>query len=284
MRWVVLSDVHANLPALRSVEQHAKNEGVGGFIFTGDLIVYGPHPNECVNLLFELLGEDGWEKSGVKGNNDKALETRQWQILENEELEKSSKWTEDVITQQNRSLINNLSEKPLTLASNITIFHGTLSDPMGQFSYLNDEIAIKDTFRKLQTPIGLFGHTHMQIVCSSTPKPLPSSFAIKCDHPETQHNSDYQEISVVEFALYEEIQSGKKVLINAGSIGQPSGPDPRAAFMIFDDEKSIAQFVRVPYDIEAVVADLEKVGETSKSKEWINTLTRRLRKVGPTVP
>jgi predicted phosphodiesterase len=64
MRYGVLADIHGNLPALRAAVARLQAEGVDRFLCAGDLVGYGPFPNECVELVA------GLDAITIHGNHD----------------------------------------------------------------------------------------------------------------------------------------------------------------------------------------------------------------------
>ena len=135
MKWAVISDIHANLMALQEVVNHIKTQGVNGILCTGDLVVFGPHPNECVELIFSLLRER-WDKRCMMGNNDQAVVLNRHSEGLSRIAIVSQKWTSRVVSAENRLRLSRLSKAPIIYKNHWTIVHGTLSDPIGEFTYM----------------------------------------------------------------------------------------------------------------------------------------------------
>jgi predicted phosphodiesterase len=257
MKWAVISDIHANQNALVKVINHLQRQGVEGIISTGDVVVYGPRPNETVELLSSLMGEE-WGKLGMMGNNDLSIVEQRPIEDASEDAQWSYEWTNGTISAENRQRLNKLSRQPIQVNKHLTIMHGTLLDPMGEFMYADMvDFTIKEVLRNLVTPLGIYGHTHKPAVYKAIPRPSPHIFKLEREYPQygTKQGEAYYQ---VEFG--EDFKKGYKLLICGGSVGQPRDRDPRAAYLILDDTKQLLQFHRIPYDIQQVQADLMSIG------------------------
>jgi len=271
MKRAILSDIHGNLPALESVLAHASQLGVDEYIFTGDMVGHGPNPEGCIERLrtFNIIG--------IKGNNDKVLLTNDsnhdfYQVEANISL----KWAKDQLSSESLDwLKRQLSDSALLLNQFLTVVHGTLMDPTGDYTYMYDNDSnIKMSLRSLKTSIGLFGHTHRPVIYMALPKPPPFLFSFITTIPKYTPSGDIGEYV---FNYAEDVEMGKKILACAGSIGQPRDRDSRTSYLIIDDKKNELQYFRIPYDLQAVFDDFEKIrAQYPKDSEIIDDCIRRL--------
>ncbi len=263
MKFAILSDIHANLPALQVVLDHAAQHQVDQYIFIGDLVVYGPHPNECIEKLYNLMKEN-WETHAIAGNNDSAVARKlaPQDASTNKPAQDSYKWTLSVVNQKNLLRLESLpgavepeQAEPIIVSNQITIFHGTISDPIGRSMYMEqDEFTIKNSLRRLQTSIGIYGHTHKPAIYRAKPKSETDLF-FTYNRILPDFNSDGT------FSYpFSDMENGERLLINPGSVGQPRDNNPKAAYMIIDEAEKVVIFFRVAYDIPLVQADMLKFG------------------------
>lgn len=253
MKWAVLSDIHGNLPALEAVLLHANQLGVNQYVFTGDMVGHGPNPEMCIQQLKD--------KSiiGIKGNNDKALLSNDLNrdFYQNEANFTLSWAKKQLSAESTKWLRDQLSDSAINVGKFLTVVHGTLMDPIGEYTYMYDNDSnIKMSFRNLRTPIGIFGHTHRPVIYKAIPKNPPFLFSFMTIIPAS---SDSDRIALSSYNYSDDLKLGYKLLICAGSIGQPRDGDRRASYLIVDDEKQELQFCKISYDLEAVFADFERV-------------------------
>lgn len=225
MRYLVISDIHANLTAFEAVLENAGTLGRDyDFVWClGDVVGYGPDPNECVDLLRSmphlcLAGNHDWAALG-------RLDIRTF----NADARKAATWTRETLTKENLAYLEAL---PTTFVlGDFTLAHGSPREPV--WEYILDPLIASLNFPHYQTPYCLVGHTHTPVIFeligdSGECRPVPPSYGEK-----------------VHF-------DGKRRIINPGSVGQPRDSDPRAAYAILDVERLIWEQYRIPYDISAV--------------------------------
>ncbi|MBK8988222.1 MAG: metallophosphoesterase family protein [Chloroflexi bacterium] len=263
MRFAVLSDIHANLPALQVVLDHAVQHRVDQYLFIGDLVVYGPHPNECVERLYDLMA-DSWQTHAIAGNNDSAVACKldPQEAATNIPAQKSYEWTLGAITPQNLKRVESLpgalepdQAKPIIASEQITIFHGTIADPIGRSMYMEqDDFTIKNSLRRLPTSIGIYGHTHKPAIYRAKPKSETDLF-----FSYTRILPDYNSDGTFLYS-FADLEVGERLLINSGSVGQPRDNNPKVAYVIVDEMRKTADFFRLEYDIASVQEDMYKFG------------------------
>ena len=156
MRALIVSDIHSNLEALRAVLEDATR--LGGFDEVwclGDIVGYGPDPNECIALLC------GHTYVSVVANHDLAaigrLSTRDFNLS----AALAAQWTAAHLSPQHAELLASLPETDMK--GDFTLVHGSLRRPVWEYVVSAD--AAGATFRLMETPFCLVGHSHMPFIC-----------------------------------------------------------------------------------------------------------------------
>jgi predicted phosphodiesterase len=219
MRIAVLSDIHGNLPALDAVL--AALQPFDAVWQLGDVVGYGPQPDEVVARLAEVGA------LGVRGNHDSAaigeLETDAF----NDDARAAVEWTSERIKPATRKW---LSALPLTSVDEpFTMVHGSPRDPTWEYVFTSG--IARANLRAFDTRHCLVGHTHMPIVFRQR------GSAMEGIQPRPGEK----------FAL-----DGQRVIVNPGSVGQPRDGDPRASALILDTDENTLEWKRVEYPIEPV--------------------------------
>jgi diadenosine tetraphosphatase ApaH/serine/threonine PP2A family protein phosphatase len=229
MRILVISDIHANLPAFEAVLAVADGQW-DRIWFLGDLVGYGPNPNECVSLLREF------DHISLCGNHDLAV-LEKLDIEEfNDDARSAVLWTRSVLSEESRHYLDALA--PKHIVDDFTLAHGSPRHPV--WEYIMDYETAAANFAHFDTTYCLVGHSHYPLhVIEDAPDDLRILPPV---YGET-------------FPLEE-----KKVILNPGSIGQPRDDDPRAAYALLDTVKLTWQFGRVVYPIEATQQQMREAG------------------------
>ena len=233
MQIVILSDVHANIQALRAVLDDVTRTAPGAPIWhCGDVVGYGASPNEVVAEL-QRVGA-----TGVMGNHDLAALGDDVIETFNEGAHAAALWTRDVLTAESRSWLRALP-KVLEMGS-ATIVHASLRDPIMEY-VVQPEIA-EENLRALATPLLFHGHTH-----------IPALWSLQDGVAHATH------IGSEAIAL----RTGS--LVNAGSVGQPRDRDPRAAWLLWERDElgaglGTATWRRVEYNIPAAQEAIDTAG------------------------
>lgn len=241
MRILVISDIHANFTALEAVIKDAGNFDQVWCL--GDVVGYGPEPNECINRLreFDLICLAGNHDLAVAGKAalwDFTLDAREVIF-----------WTRHQLTTFNLEWLQSLPNTTLEVGHGITLVHASPRDPV--WGYITEESVAKSNLDLINTPICLNGHTHLQIVYR---KPW-DDWRVLEEWPRIN--------TPIGLTL-------DRMFINPGSVGQPRDEDPRAAYAIVDIEAMTFTHRRVEYDITSVQ-------KLMKQAKFSNRLIRRLR-------
>jgi diadenosine tetraphosphatase ApaH/serine/threonine PP2A family protein phosphatase len=232
MRYLVLSDIHANLEALEAVL--AESDGAyDGVLVLGDLVGYGADPNAVSERVRALDSV-----AIVRGNHDKVAVGIDSVEGFNHLARQAIQWTGAMLNEANRAWLTALPEGPAVVDDLVEICHGA---PFDEDVYLFDDQDAQRAIRVARRPLCLFGHTHVPAVFSGEnglpPTALPRPAGIRLS-----------------------LRSGSHYLVNCGAVGQPRDGDPRAAYGIVNTATGTVDLVRVEYDIATAQGKILKAG------------------------
>ncbi len=223
MRCLVVSDLHANFVAFKAVLDDASDYD---FVWClGDVVGYGPDPNECVDLLREL------PHLCLAGNHDWAALGRLDVGTFNADARQVVTWTQEQLTPASRDYLEAL---PTTFVlGDYTLAHGSPREPV--WEYILDPLVAALNFSHFETAYCLVGHTHLPII-----------FRLASDQGDCEAlPPDYHQ----PFQL-----NGMRQIINPGSVGQPRDSNPEAAYAVLDVKRGVWEHRRVWYDVKEVQA------------------------------
>jgi diadenosine tetraphosphatase ApaH/serine/threonine PP2A family protein phosphatase len=229
MRVLVVSDIHANLTALEAVVDNA-----GPFDATwclGDLVGYGPDPNECVERVRALP-----ELLCLIGNHDQAALGSLPLSRFNRDARDAAAWTRDILTLDNQDYLSSLPSR--IAVGDFTLAHGSPRQPI--WEYILDQYTADRMFDFFDTDFCLVGHSH-----------LPMLF---------KRGSDGDLAQPIAHRNRRGIPLQPRMILNPGSVGQPRDMDPRAAYAMLDLEAMTWEPRRVAYDIPRVQARILDAG------------------------
>ena len=247
MKFAVISDIHANLPALEAVLEAIEKEGeVDGYLCAGDIVGYYPFPNETIGRMKKLK-----TLHIVKGNHDHAAATGDLSFMSGD-AEAAIDWTQKKLTDENKRF---LSALPLSYEAEadgrkISMFHGSPADPLNEYveSDLPHDMMESILF---ENDILILGHTHI---------PMIKTFYT--------HREKLEKKSMPIAKLLASM--GKRYIFNAGSVGQPRDGNPKACYGIINLEGRITfKVLRAEYDIG-------KTADATKEAVLPETLAERL--------
>ncbi len=234
MRYLILSDIHANATALEAALEAAKDRW-DRVACLGDLVGYGPDPNEVIDRVRAL------DSTSIRGNHDKAgcglADAEDFNPI----ARAAAQWTRQQLRPENAAYLRDLPAGPLSV-DGISLIHGAVRD--------EDEYVIAPgqalaSLLEAPTSVNFFGHTHIQGGFSF----LNNRLEVLQPRPEAG----------ARFAALQ-IDEGTRYLLNPGSIGQPRDGDSRAAFAIADLTHRVVEFWRVPYEVRAVQRRMFQAG------------------------
>jgi len=229
MRILVISDIHSNLSALDRVLSHAGE--VDAVWCLGDIVGYGPEPNECIERIRSLPN-----LTCIVGNHDAAVLKQIDSSAFNNEARQVIHWTQEKISQENLNFLRNLPER--TEHDQVTLAHGSPRQPV--WEYLLDTYNATLSFAYFETPYCFVGHTHLPVIYQL----LDGEDRVRLQIP--QPNTV--------------ISLHPRTIINPGSVGQPRDRDARAAYAIYDPENESWEYSRITYDINQVQERMQAVG------------------------
>jgi diadenosine tetraphosphatase ApaH/serine/threonine PP2A family protein phosphatase len=234
MRYLVLTDIHANLEALDTCLADAIARRFDATLILGDLVGYGPDPNAVVARVQALK-----PVAIVRGNHDKFACGLEQAEGFNTVAKSAAEWTLDALTPAHREWVAILPAGPIEVDALVEICHGS---PFDEDAYIFDELDAVRALKVATRPLCLFGHTHF---------------------PVTFELSDEAFDSILPSAAGESLlplRRGSKYLVNPGSVGQPRDGDPRAAYGIVDVERRHVELIRLTYPVEETQAKVMRAG------------------------
>lgn len=224
MRYLILSDIHANLDALDSVLAATPPDTWDRLIVLGDLVGYGAEPNAVIDRILALD-----PLMVIRGNHDKAACGIDDGSSFNMVARMAAHWTMGVLTPANREYLRLLPAGPATIDDTIEICHGA---PFDEDHYIFDSDDATRALDAARRPLCLFGHTHLPVIF------LRDATRFEGLAPDCAEDVDVA------------IEAGVSYLINVGSVGQPRDGDPRAAFGIYNTEGGSLRLRRVTYPVQ----------------------------------
>ena len=232
MRYLVLTDLHANAHALDAVLADARAIGYDQVLVLGDLVGYGGDPGLVIDRTLDLK-----PAALIRGNHDKVAAGLEPATLFNDVARRSIEWTAATLTPaQLRSLVD-LPKGPMLVTKEVEICHGS---PFDEDHYVFDGEDAAQAMDAASARLCLFGHTH-----------LPAVYTTSDDQASSGTNLADDELLLPKTG---------PALINVGSVGQPRDGDSRAAYGLLDMDKKTIRMRRVAYDIQGAQRRILEAG------------------------
>ena len=220
MRYAIVSDVHGNLEALQGAFNLVAS--TDGLLCLGDIVGYGPNPNECVAMIRARA------TATVLGNHDVAAIDSFGLSYFNATAREAMRWTQTVLTTENRAWLNSLGYE--FRAPEFLLVHGA---PVTYFEYVVDKAAAARAFAATDAPLIFIGHTH-----------IAESYALRpdgsIDHKHWQQGGTFQ------------LDAGTRYIVNGGSVGQPRDLNPDASMAFYEPAEATVTIARFAYPIALV--------------------------------
>jgi predicted phosphodiesterase len=229
MRVAVVSDIHSNLHALEAVLAAIEAEAPDELWCLGDLVGYGPRPNECCAVVAERADVC------LAGNHDLAVRGTIDLAEFGGDAGVAATWTRAVLEPAAKELLDRL--EPEGAAHGVALYHGSARDPIWEY-VLGDEAALA-TLELAGSPLVLVGHSHVALRLVDGRGELEGGLAPAGTEVELD---------------------GVRALLNPGSVGQPRDGDPRAAYLLLDLDARRAAFRRVEYDVQRTQREMREAG------------------------
>ena len=239
MRLAILSDIHANLPALEAVLADVERSGVSELWCLGDVVGYGAQPDECTGLVADRCA------LCLVGNHDLAVLG---------ELDISSfspaaaaavRWTQETASSETLDFLGGLD--PADETRDVALYHASPRDPVWEYVLWPDQAA--ECIAVQAARVSLIGHSHVAL------------FFVIAQNRQPRRG---QSLEVEEGARGAQAGVGTRLdlsegrwLVNPGSVGQPRDGDPRAAWLELDTGTWEATYHRVEYEIDRAAAAIE---------------------------
>lgn len=232
MKYGIISDIHGNLDALDAVLDRLGN--VDEIICPGDIVGYGPDPNECCRKLRSL------RRPVVIGNHDAAITGLMDLSWFNPAAYEAALWTRDTLDEDNLRYLSSLPAKYST--EEFLLVHASLNNPM-EFHYILSPSMARPCFEEMSDyTLCFIGHTHISEI-----------------FVQRIGENGVDELFFTRGGKFD-LRSGFRYIVNCGSVGQPRDGNKDAACGIFDSEANSIEIIRVPYDIGAVQARMRGAG------------------------
>lgn len=233
MRYLVISDIHANLEALDAVLAQPDAQRSDRTLVLGDLVGYGPDPNAVVSRV-RAMGDS----VVIRGNHDKVACGVEPAERFNHYARLAVEWTARTLTRDALTYLAALPAGPQSVDDFVEICHGT---PFDEDVYVFDDIDALRALRAASRGLCLFGHTHV----ATAFRDAGSRVSVSGRPGQTQ------EITV---------EKHDRWIVNCGAVGQPRDGDWRAAFGIVDTDTRRVSMRRVEYDVAATQAKIVAAG------------------------
>ncbi|MHB9006154.1 MAG: metallophosphoesterase family protein [Limisphaerales bacterium] len=229
MRFAIIADIHANLEALQTVLNDAKEQQATHYVCLGDVVGYNANPKECL----EIIRASGMPC--VKGNHDEYVSMDDHLEGFNPHAAEAVEWTRKELTPEDRIWLRDL--KYNRLVANFSVVHATLDAPK-RWGYVfpQDKFAAAASFTYQNTGVCFFGHTHVPVA--------------------------FVRDSVVRGGSYSKfrVEAGRKYFVNVGSVGQSRDGVPKATYVVYDLEEGSIELRRLDYDMATTQAKILAAG------------------------
>jgi predicted phosphodiesterase len=234
---LVISDIHANAVALEAVLVDAGD--VDETWCLGDVVGYGPQPNECIERVSTLPN-----LTCMMGNHDFAAAGEMQLETFNSDAKRALLWQRKLLTKKNQRFLISLPGE-MIIRGDVSLVHGSPRDPVWEY-VMNTQVA-RINLAFFDSAWCFVGHSHFQ-----------AAF---------QFHAKTDDMSIVIPPLGEQYELKERAILNPGSVGQPRDRDPRAAYALFYPQARTWESRRVDYDIPKVQKMILKAGLPSRHAE-----------------
>lgn len=218
MRIGIFSDIHGNFEALEAVLKYFKDNNIHKYICLGDIVGYGPSPNECVEAV------KGLKCPVVLGNHDYVAIGKGDVSLFNVTARNAIEWTQKQLTGENLDFLRTLPF--IYRTKQLIAVHSTPREPE-RWEYVLTMDAALQNMEYYTEPVCFIGHSHAPFFLELDPEGNPQLIR---DNPMI-------------------IKDKYRYMVNVGSVGQPRDNNPKSAFALYDTTQKTVTLLRVPYNI-----------------------------------
>lgn len=231
MKFLVISDLHANLEALEATL--AADHACDRVLVLGDLVGYGADPNAVIARVRALDGA-----TIIRGNHDKVGAGLEDVKGFNHLARQAISWTAAQLTADNRAWLAALPPGPVVAEPGVEICHGA---PFDEDAYVFDDLDAIRALRSARASLCLYGHTHV---------PAVFRFETELDLLGPPRGSHFTMT----------LDPDARYLVNCGAVGQPRDGNPHAAYGILDTAARTLSVERVAYDVQGAQAKIVAAG------------------------
>ena len=228
--WVVFSDIHSNLEAFQAVLADLRTIHFSRLMCLGDVVGYAANPKECVDLVRSL------DTEVLRGNHDFGVVDDSTMLQMSGPAALGIRYAREQLSPGRCDFLANL---PLVSSQgSLEFVHSSLDRPE-DWTYLRREPEIRQHFEAQTQPVSFCGHTHIPAAVWLNPK---------------------GEMHLLGSSGRIELPKDGKILINAGSVGQPRDRSPHACYVVYDAAHRSVEFRRVPYDVDRAKEKILEAG------------------------
>ena len=285
MKLLIMSDIHSNLEALVSVfsDLHNNNEKIDRILIPGDIVGYGPNPNECCAIVRYLKSGKSFLKNEIQtfiqeidiDDTDKkniidyifSMSKKAYVIAGNHDREvigqpslcsimaasagNAAKWTTKVLQKANVKFLESLWYKKKINKLGIELVHSTPVYPQG-YRYVKNAATLN--YDILHSSITISGHTHKPsaYLYTKEKRDISASVYIPTDQFDNRLMLIERQSMERQETFDVSLKPGQRYYINAGSVGQPRDGTPKASYMIYDTVAKQASLKKAAYNTEVV--------------------------------
>ncbi|MDR0953158.1 MAG: metallophosphatase family protein [Elusimicrobiota bacterium] len=231
MKYAVFSDIHSNYEALKVCLKKIEEISVDAYAFCGDLIGYGPSPEECAQAVMKLKNF-----IPVMGNHDMSLFRSDFFNWFSDYARQSIIYTQKHLSQKSKDFISSFAES--YQGKDFAMVHGSFFDPYRDYLLTAEQFILN--LDKWQGNLCFVGHSHVPFIMSYKSNHMPQV--------DVFLGSD---VTI-------KMLPGMRYIINPGSLGQPRDTNSMASFGIFDSAQQTFRLIRLPYDIKTVQKQMQK--------------------------
>lgn len=219
MRYAIISDIHSNLPALKVVLERIEDLQCDRVICLGDIVGYGPFPNECCDLIQERAD------MVIVGNHDHAVIGQTDISYFNTYARRAIEWTRTMLSEMNKNYLFGLPAK--VDIEKACCVHSTPEEPL-EWHYIMSSRDAAISFNYFEQQVCFIGHSHVPLIAKK--------------------NTD-QKINVSLLIGTVEWSEDERCIINVGSVGQPRDGNPDACLGVYEPAQNRFTLERIEYEI-----------------------------------
>lgn len=230
MKCAILSDIHSNLEALTAAVHDLEELNIEKVYCAGDVVGYGPDPNEVIDLLRQL------KAICVMGNHDNACFNKKMQDWMSAQAKQSIDYTKKVLSPEN---ILYLASRPSChFEKALHLVHGLPPQSMTRYLDLLYKTELKNAFDSFNGQIAFVGHTHLFF-----------NYEQKNDGQIVKNKMD---------GLHFPLNPHSRYIVSAGSVGQPRDPRREAGYLVYDTNRLLLEKRLINYNVNLTIQKIKK--------------------------